>query len=251
MTEGATRGAAATKTGPRLRRRAAAGDPAFAALAQVVRAARHRRGATLFELLDGFAMDVEEARYATLDDTLRLLLPRGRRGRRDDGADHGRRGRADARPRLRSGNRLPADQHRARRHRGCGRALLPARRIGWPAAASPRATCTCREHHARAGKRWPASWWRRPSRTMRSARDRHRAAAVALGLGDRQRAADLPRYRPAGSGRAAGGVERPDAGVGREQARARVPRLVRGDCGGCAQAAAASAARTGLWTKAD
>ncbi|WP_151633802.1 phytoene/squalene synthase family protein [Noviherbaspirillum aerium] len=44
--------------------------PAFAALQQVVRkhgiARRH-----LFDLLDGFAMDAEEARFITLDDTLR------------------------------------------------------------------------------------------------------------------------------------------------------------------------------------
>jgi phytoene synthase len=54
-------------------RRACAGlpsaDPVFAGLAEVVR--RHRIAPVYFEHhLDGFAMDVEEQRYVTLDDTL-------------------------------------------------------------------------------------------------------------------------------------------------------------------------------------
>ncbi|QKV55437.1 phytoene/squalene synthase family protein [Comamonas antarctica] len=54
-------------------RRACAGqpgdDPVFAGLAEVVR--RHRIDAVYFEHhLDGFAMDVADQRYATLDDTL-------------------------------------------------------------------------------------------------------------------------------------------------------------------------------------
>ena len=80
-------------------RRALAGesvpDPAFQALGRVVE--RHGIPAIYpFELLEGFAMDVDEARYARPRGPAPVLLPRGRRRGPDDGARDGR-PRGDAR----------------------------------------------------------------------------------------------------------------------------------------------------------
>jgi hypothetical protein len=163
-----------------VRRAAARGAAARPSAALPARAARRLR--------DG-------RRRAALRDArrhARVLLSRGRRRGRHDGARDGRARRGRARSRVRPRHRVPADQHRARPRRGrpAGRVYVPETWLD----DVPGRSSTCRSTDAR----WPP--WRAGSSRPPSRTTHPRALACgtcrSIGLGGCSRPGRLPGDRP-------------------------------------------------------
>ena len=192
----------------RLRRPVAPTIRCSPASAEVVR--RHAILPLLYleQHLAGFAMDVEGRRYGTFDGHAGLLLPCGRRRRRDDGAGDGRARPRHARPGLRPRHCVPAHQHRARHRRRRGhRPRLPAGGLAdrracpptshWRAAAPTGAGSGgargCSKRPSRTTTRQRAAWptcpcarpGRSPPRAVCTAPSVARSRKRTVGLGSR------------------------------------------------------------------